>query len=894
MRSEHVLCVPCWRAHKAAAAAARAAEVAAATAAVATAAAVGDAPEAGSGNAPRATPQGEGSRGEEVEVETMRLFCCLRPEFLYRLRAMCPRPQPAGGESPGSTQQRHQHQHQQQPATVVAPAAPDMVMEDDARGDAAPSEVAAQPCGSGGAQGAAAQEAAAHAAAPMAATMAGLTAAGARGSAGGEEAVAWPAAIETGHRLPRHRLPSTGLLAPLYHQPHMRQQHEPPPPQQQQAGMVNGPRGGWEGATGDANALPGATPASWAQQHYHHGHPLQPHRQGSTATSAALLPHASQTASALLPQYPYHWNPHPYYPSPGQRQPWHPLHTGYSPAPSALVHLRRAYPPVNTLHCVHRPGGLVLRGGNSSWSGLEHHHQQHWATTGGYVTRQSCTAPCGVQEGQAEALPNAVDDSGGQSSSAAQLRPTRVPGAAAARVVVKPQQQEPQQHWGKPFPPQPMGTGAASCGQEAGAQAPSHGAAASAAVSAPAVLAANAAPLRSSPCATEQPALLQHDRNLHSLQPHQPEQQQQQNLGGQRSQRPGNQQREDPLFPSSCGPALATALYNTRITLPGQHMAASLGLPPFCRPHRAAPAAGPAPSKPPAGKGVPAGAAKSAKASQWYDSGAVSDTPEYFAGALVRAAPHCRLGPHGAPGGTTSGTSSTSSSEDLVEEDLCYIIHKERLLQLPPQRKAELVELARDHNGRGGPVVFSGPMVQVDDPGGILDEVLGISRQCEEQIARNSREAKRRQWQGQGRSQGQGVFGAGEGTGRPSKDKDEGKQAEQRASTASAGAGGADGGSVGGEDEDQVCGPFPWLVDGVQWSRDGHLHPREKGIRADMARCGWACGGRCCQPGSGLGVAAKGAGALETSPSSPPRDHCYNPVSLCCMDMAHRCARLGA
>ncbi len=991
MRSEHVLCVPCWRAHKAAAAAARAAAVAAA------AAAVGVAPEAASGIAHRAAPQGEGGRGggrqgssgdgEGVEVEAMRLFCCLRPEFLYRLRAMCPRPQPAD-ESPGSKQQQqqqHQHQHQhQQPVTVDAPAAADVVMEDDARGGAAPSELTTQPCGSGGAQGAAAQEAEAHAAAAMAATTAVLTAAEAGGCAGGTGAEAWPAASEAGQRLPSHGVPSTSRPAPPHPQPRTRQQQEPPPLQQQQADVVNGPEGGWEGVAGDDNAPLRAAMAQWAlapqqgavwaadapvavvpkavhlqprssepagqasagsllfaasaqasalavqqscdglqvrplqqqqqQQQQHHGYQVQSPWQGSTATGAAVRPHAGHPAPGAAAQqwdqqqqHTYTWHHNHYHQLLGQQQQqWQRQHPGYTPEPPVQLQLPRRYPPVPpghgghggiTLHPVHRTGGLVLPGGNGSWSGLQHHHHQQWMSSAGHIARPFHAMPCGVQGAQAAALPNALDRWGGQS------RAIRGPGATTASVAAELQQQGPQQHQGTPSPPQPVGDGAACHGQEAGSKAQSQAAAPSATVAPPgrtaAVHAKSVSPLcdGSSPCVTEQPALPQHDRNLHSPQLHQPEQQQPQQPAGQR---PADQQREDPLFPSSCGPALATPLYNTRITLPGRHMAASLGLPSFRHPHTAAPAAGPAPSKPPTGKGVPAGPAKSAKALQWYDTGAVTDTPEYFAGALVRAAPHCRLGPQGAPGGSASGTSSTSSgSEDLVEEDLCYIIHKERLLQLPPQRKAELVELARDHNGRGGPVVFSGPMERVDDPGGILDEVLGITRKCEEQIARNSREAKQRQdhqqahqqrqgqRQGQGRGQGQGVVGAGEGAARPTKHKDEGKQAEQRAGTASAGA---------GEDEDQVRGPFPWLVDGVQWRRDGHLHPREQGVRADTARCGAACEGRCCRPGpgSGPGMAAKGAGDSEPSPPPPPRDHCYNPVSLCCMDMAHRCARLGA
>lgn len=74
-----------------------------------------------------------------------------------------------------------------------------------------------------------------------------------------------------------------------------------------------------------------------------------------------------------------------------------------------------------------------------------------------------------------------------------------------------------------------------------------------------------------------------------------------------------------PLFPCVSAPELASALYNTRIALPGRHAAEVLGLPPPPAPYDPAP---------------------KSQGRDWMEYSARCASVDYFGGALQRCAPH--------------------------------------------------------------------------------------------------------------------------------------------------------------------------------------------------------------------------------------------------------------
>ncbi|GFR40750.1 hypothetical protein Agub_g1360, partial [Astrephomene gubernaculifera] len=287
-----------------------------------------------------------------------------------------------------------------------------------------------------------------------------------------------------------------------------------------------------------------------------------------------------------------------------------------------------------------------------------------------------------------------------------------------------------------------------------------------------------------------------------------------------------------------------------RIVLPGTHAAVAVpGLPPL--PRRQQPAA-----------------------REWYDNNPPTDSVPYFEGALQRCAPH--LG-------------SAGASVALTEEDYIYLVHKERLLRLADQKRDQLFELARDHNARGGPVVFVGPMGQVYDPGDILSDMRAAVRTCEEAFrgaqaraaaAEADAGAQERLSEGGGGSSGQGT-----GTG--------------------------GGGETMAAAELPLQGPFPWTMGGYEWA-NATEGPAEAAQVREPGRGAAAAAGPDVQgptrpaanAPNGLPAQAAAAAAMRAPPSSTDvpgngggvgtsnggtdRDHVYGPVQLCCLDMAHR------
>lgn len=266
----------------------------------------------------------------------------------------------------------------------------------------------------------------------------------------------------------------------------------------------------------------------------------------------------------------------------------------------------------------------------------------------------------------------------------------------------------------------------------------------------------------------------------------------------------------DELFPSSSRPELITSKYNTCIRLPGRHMAVELGLPP--------------PPLPTSASGR----------SEWYDNVAVAADVPYFEGALVRSAPH--LSPVGQRGGGGGGGSA------LLEEDYCYQVRKDALLRLSEHKRRQLFALTRDHNSRGGTVVFCGPLGQVHDPTDMLTDILSATCACEEGM----RSANTR-----------------------------------RCSATATGGSGSKSCDGSGAGNAHLQGPYPWTIGTHEWQTLGHaaLGTEEPpAITSAVVRS---------ESGGAPGATGGSSGA---PPAQVPqeRDCFYGPVQLCCIDMAHR------
>ncbi|GIL92481.1 hypothetical protein Vretifemale_19945 [Volvox reticuliferus] len=268
----------------------------------------------------------------------------------------------------------------------------------------------------------------------------------------------------------------------------------------------------------------------------------------------------------------------------------------------------------------------------------------------------------------------------------------------------------------------------------------------------------------------------------------------------------------DGLFPSCPQPELSTLRYNTHIHLPGRHMAAELGMPPPLQP-------------------LDLSARR-----EWFDATPTIQDVRYFEGALARGVPH--LGPVGlrTTGGGGAPTGSTGSCGSTVarvrEEDCYYLVRKEAMLRLPDHKRRQLLALTKDHNARGGPVLFCGPPGLVNDPTNMLDDILAATRACEDGM-RNAN---------------------------------------------------ALGGEPGGECKAHLEGPFPWTVGGHEWEKLGPA-----GLGTDGATTATASAVAGTEIAAAKGSSASDGGCAATATPPPPlRDHFYGPVQLCAMDMAHR------
>mgnify|MGYP001807331619 CR=1 FL=1 len=263
-----------------------------------------------------------------------------------------------------------------------------------------------------------------------------------------------------------------------------------------------------------------------------------------------------------------------------------------------------------------------------------------------------------------------------------------------------------------------------------------------------------------------------------------------------------------------------------------------------------------------------------------------------------------------------------------MEEDYAYLVRKDLLARLPPDRRQQLVELCRDHNGRGGPVLFSGAMGCLQQGGeGLLDDVMAAMARCEERIVETQPTAaaaaaaeQRRRWKEE----------AGHAAAAAQEEGGEGVTVEDARAAAGAAAGQGTGlGGGGGPKKRQqqvrdgdtapVSGPFPWTMGGYEWTsrpepmgpppsmqplptpaHQHHRYPHQQpalngyhtGPHSPSGPSGaYAIGGSAHASPTAPSGSSNGGGILQ--PPQPPevvqqRDHMYGPVQLCCFDMAHR------